>query len=122
MIVSKDAEKAKPADASKGQIEKINAELKRAKDAYLGGVFDLDEYREIRQGLENNKKIIEAETKNVPAPLRTNEKEDILRKKIKSAWDLYRNVQTAEEKRTILKTFIHKILIYRDRWEVVFYI
>mgnify|MGYP000599261394 CR=1 FL=1 len=37
-------------------------------------------------------------------------------------WDLYKNVQTAEEKRTILKTFIHKILIYRDRWEVVFYI
>ena len=122
LIVSKDAEKVKPADASKSQIEKINAELKRAKDAYLSGVFDLDEYREIRQGLENNKKIIEAETKNVPAPLRANEKEDILRKKIKSAWDLYKNVQTAEEKRTILKTFIHKILIYRDRWEVVFYI
>ena len=122
LIVSKDAEKAKPADASKGQIEKINAELKRAKDAYLSGVFDLDEYREIRQGLEKNKKILEAKTEDAPAPLQANEKEDILRKKIKSAWDLYRNVQTAEEKRTILKTFIHKILIYRDRWEVVFYI
>ena len=122
LIVSKDAEKVKPADASKSQIEKINAELKRAKDAYLSGVFDLDEYREIRQGLEKNKKILEAKTEDAPAPLQANEKEDILRKKIKSAWDLYRNVQTAEEKRTILKTFIHKILIYRDRWEVVFYI
>ena len=40
LIVSKDAEKVKPADASKSQIEKINAELKRAKDAYLSGVFD----------------------------------------------------------------------------------
>ncbi len=122
LIVSKEPETAKPESTAKSQIEKINTELKRAKDAYLNGVFDLDEYREIRQGLEKNKKALESKLKEAPIPVRANEKEDVLRKKIKSAWDLYKNVQTAEEKRTILKTFIQKILIYRDRLEVVFYV
>lgn len=52
-------------------------------------MFELDEYREIKKALEDRKKIIEA----LPAAPEThqpaNEKEEILRKKIKSAWDLY---------------------------------
>ena len=50
------------------------------------------------------------------------EQYEILVKKIKSAWDLYEEVETAEEKRTVLSTFIKQILIYRDKWEVIFYI
>lgn len=122
LIVSKDNEPVKAEDSTKKKIEKINTELKRAKDAYLNGVFDLDEYREIRQSLESRKRILEAIPDAPAVHQPANEKEEILRKKIKSAWDLYEMVQTAEEKRTILKTFIHQIRIYRDKWEVVFYI
>lgn len=122
LIVSKENEPVKTEDSAKKKIEKINAELKRAKEAYLSGVFELDEYREIKKALEDRKKIIEALPATPETHQPANEKEEILRKKIKSAWDLYETVQTAEEKRTILKTFIHKILIYRDKWEVIFYI
>ncbi len=122
LIVSKETESTKQGSSVKSQLEKINTELKRAKDAYLSGVFDLDEYREIRQGLEQSKKALEAKEKKAPAPILANEKEYLLRERIKSAWDLYKKVQTAEEKRTILKTFVEKILIYRDRWEIIFYV
>lgn len=110
------------ADTAKKQLEKVNTELNRAKNAYMGGVFDLDEYREIRSELEQQRNKLEAEANAIPEPPSEKEKYDILVKKIKSAWDLYETVQTAEEKRTILSSFIKQICIYRDRWEVIFYI
>lgn len=110
------------ADTTKKQLEKVNTELNRAKNAYMGGVFDLDEYREIRSELEKQRQILETEASSKPEPPTEKEKYDILVKKIKSAWDLYETVQTAEEKRTILSSFIKRICIYRDRWEVIFYI
>lgn len=106
----------------KKQLDKINMELSRAKQAYISGVFELDEYRELRSELELQKKDIESSFSRVPTPLSDAEKRCILTKKIKSVWDLYETVQTAEEKRTILQTFIKQICIYRDRWEVIFYI
>lgn len=122
LIINKENETPKAEDTVKKNLEKINTELKRAKDAYLGGVFDLDEYREIRQSLEDRKKALKMSPDKPVAYQSAAEKEELLRKKIKSAWDLYETVQTAEEKRAILKTFIHQIRIYRDKWEVVFYI
>ena len=93
----------------KKQLDKINMELSRAKQAYISGVFELDEYRELRSELELQKKDIESSFSRVPTPLSDAEKRCILTKKIKSVWDLYETVQTAEEKRTILQTFIKQI-------------
>ena len=109
-------------DSTKKQLDKIDTELKRAKNAYLNGVFELEEFREIKSELENRKKILSAESSKVPPKVDTMGQYELLVKKIKSAWDLYENAATAEDKRAILSTFIKQISIYRDRWEVVFYI
>lgn len=122
LIIKTDSHPAELEDTAKKQIEKIDTELKRAKNAYMNGVFDLEEYREIRTELEKRKKILTAESDKVSATVTDTDQYEILVKKIKSAWDLYKKVKTAEEKRTILSTFIKEINIFRDRWEVVFYI
>lgn len=121
--IQTDKEPVKIEDTTKKQIDKINTELKRAKTAYLNGVFDLEEFREIKAELESRKKILTIEMADTPSLTMTDsEQYEILVKKIKSAWDLYEEVETAEERRTILSTFIKQILIYRDKWEVIFYI
>lgn len=109
-------------DTAKKQLEKIQTELIRAKNAYMSGIFELEEYREIRSDLERKQKMLELESCAAQPPVSEKEKQEALVKKIKSAWDLYKTVQTAEEKRTILKTFIKRINIYRDRWQIIFYI
>lgn len=123
LVIQTDSQPKEIEDTAKKQIEKIDTELKRAKNAYLNGVFDLEEFREIKAELEKRKKILSAEADQIPDTAASDaEQYQILLKKIKSAWDLYKKVKTAEEKRTILSTFIRTISIYRDRWEVIFYI
>ena len=122
LIIRSDEQPAEVEDTVKKQLDKIETELKRAKNAYMNGVFDLEEYREIRSELEKRKKILSAESSKVSSKVQSMDQYELLVKKIKSAWDLYEKVGTAEEKRTILSTFIKEINISRDRWEVVFYI
>lgn len=123
LIIKSDSQPKELEDTAKKQIEKIDTELKRAKNAYLNGVFDLEEFRDIKAELEKRRKILTAESDQISNTSASDaEQYEILVKKIKSAWDLYKKVKTAEEKRTILSTFIRQISIYRDRWEVVFYI
>lgn len=123
LIIKSNTQPKEMEDTVKKQIDKIDSELKRAKNAYLNGVFDLEEYREIRSELEKRKKLLTAEFEQaVDSSISDAEQYEILVKKIKSAWDLYKKVKTAEEKRTILSTFIKEINIFRDKWEVVFYI
>ncbi|MDD3395382.1 MAG: recombinase family protein [Anaerotignum sp.] len=103
-------------------IEKIENELNRAKKAYVGGVFDLDEYRELREELEEKKMDLEKEINTNSAEIDEEKRREILIDNIKNAWSLYENAETANDKRLILQRFIKKILVYRDRFEIIFLI
>lgn len=115
----------KPLDVSdikQKQLQKITTELERAKHAYVEGVFDLSEYKELKQTLEKQKLKIEKELSVQVDDLAEERKGQELLKKIESVWDLYMQVDTANEKREILKTFIKRIDVYRDRFNITFYV
>lgn len=114
----------KPTDASdvaKKQLSKINSELERAKYAYVEGVFNLAEYKDLKLSLETKKKSIQEEL-NEGKNYTTSYKKEILLDKINSLWDVYKSVETPSEKRNILKDFIKRIDVYRDRFEITFFI
>lgn len=97
------------------QKKKINAELARAKKAYLAEVFSLEEYKETKERLEKELKELSKPIKSTP---KTDSKE--LQNKIKSVWDKFLLAETPAEKRSILKTFIEHIYVYKDRIRVRF--
>ena len=94
--------------------EKLQKELERAKQAYLSGVFELQEYSDIRNKLE---KELEEINISEPNKLKLEEK---MRKKIVSLWDKFESVKTIPEKKAILKEFIDCIYISRDGMHINF--
>jgi site-specific DNA recombinase len=98
--------------------KKVSEELKRAKAAYLGKIFDLDEYKEVRQKLENESIELEAEMKRVKL---NKVDEDDLSSKVKTIWDLFVNEKDICEKRAILQQVIHRIYLYKNgNCEIIF--
>lgn len=96
--------------------KKIEKELKRAKEAYLAGVFSIQEYKELKE------KYV-AELKEIGKQLKKDTDENLKRKlqgKIVDAWGRIEAAETAPEKRTILQEFIDRIYIYKDRIEIIF--
>lgn len=91
---------------------KIKTELDRAKKAYLAGIFELDEFTDIKnsltQELEELKKETKPNTNN-----RKNEKK-LLRQQLKTIWDEYTTEQDVCKKRSLLKNIINSITIYAD--------
>ncbi len=94
----------------------LKSKLERAKQAYLSGIFSLSEYKEEKQKIE--KELLEI--KSIPK----DNKNDIvkLRTKIKNAWDRYEKTESIPEKKAILKEFIREIRIYKDRYEISFFL
>lgn len=92
--------------ASKQTLEQ---ELSRAKQAYLRGIFDLDEYEQIRKKLETDI----AELKNTKQQHHSRE----IRKKIKNAMQEFESYPSDDivNRKLSLQKIIHQILIYPEK-------
>lgn len=109
-------------DFNQKRLEKLTQELIRAKTAYIQGIFSLEEYAEIKAKNEREQNKIKFELEQY-GKTHTNEyNRNKLLEKIKNAWSLYITLETPNEKRELLKTFIKRINVYRDRIEVIFFI
>jgi site-specific DNA recombinase len=104
-------------DVLSSRKEKVQTELEQAKKAYLAQVFSLEEYSEIR-----NKLTKELEELEQTKPASNNNDKKTLRHNIKSDWNEFEKCETIPEKRSILKRFVDKILVSRDKISVIFYI
>jgi len=115
----------KPLDVSdliNKHISKIKNELERVKLAYVEGVFDLNEFREMKSKLEKEKLLLEEDLQQYNIQPSENKKREELMKKLKCIWDVYNEVQTPNEKRVLLQQCIKRIDVYRDRFEVIFFV
>jgi site-specific DNA recombinase len=117
--------KERPVDASDlttKKLDKTVIELERVKRAYIEGVFELGEYKDLKESLKKQKMLLENELNQASAK----PNEEILRKELKSklriAFDLYERTKTPNEKRIILKSIIKRIDVYRDKFEILFYV
>lgn len=95
---------------------KITQELQRAKDAYLGGVFDLDEYKTLKTKLE-------AEL-NQQDTLKKSEVvcQDDIKGKLKILLEELHGIHPEDipGRKTILHKIIRKVVIHKDRIEIVY--
>lgn len=96
---------------------RIEQELERAKSAYLENVFSLDEYKTIRNKAEIELKEIE---KNEIQEQNEENNKQLIRNKIKTAWDAFINEKNIPEKRAILKQFVSKITVRPDEIRIIF--
>jgi site-specific DNA recombinase len=89
------------------QKNKLQAELDRAKNAYMAEIFTLEEY-----GAE--KKRIEDQLKQIDLTITESKKANIakqLKSKINSLWNKFESVESIPEKKAILQEFIEVIYI-----------
>jgi len=92
------------------RLDKINPELDRAKNAYLAGIFNLEEYKDVKNKLENEALEIKSEL-NKPVKL-SNTKE--YRNKLKEIWSSFIQERDIGKKRFLLKKVIDSIYIDKD--------
>lgn len=107
-------------DFKQKRLEKLTQELIRAKTAYIHGIFSLEEYAEIKSRNEREQNKIKFELEKQKNIHNNDYNRTKLLEKIKTAWNLYVKLETPNEKRELLKTFIKRINIYSDRIEVIF--
>jgi site-specific DNA recombinase len=88
-----------PSDFSIERKIKLEKELQRAKQAYLSGVFTLDEYADTKQKTEKELNEIIVQPKQVSVA------------EIKTLLDSFENAPTIPEKKTMLKKFIKNVTI-----------
>lgn len=96
-------------DVIEARKEKISKELDRAKKAYIAGVFDLCEYRELKEKLE-------FEISEVKAP-EPNQQE--VKNKLLNILEEYESEKEPNKKRMILKKIIQEIRVSPDNIEVI---
>lgn len=90
------------------RIEKIKQELDRAKQAYLAGVFDLEEYKTTKDNLDKEMKEVKSEMSKPKIKQNTSK---ILLDKLSNVWEYYVQEQDICTKRAILKSIFDRIEI-----------
>ncbi len=104
-------------DIVSGRKNKIESELLRAKKAYLAGVFELDEYTEIKSKLENEL----GELNSINIEDNSNEiRRKELSEKIKTVLDGINNLENIIEQRNLLFTIVKEIKIAPESIEIVY--
>jgi site-specific DNA recombinase len=104
----------KPLDVSDildDRLKRIEKELDRAKEAYLAGVFTVEEYKEEKLKKENEKQIIELDLQKRTDETKAKKE---YRKFLRTKLDEYNAAKTIQDKKNVLLTFIDKILVYTD--------
>jgi site-specific DNA recombinase len=104
-------------EIAKQRLKNIDKELKRNKQAYLSGVFDLEEFKEIKTNLEHEKKELE---KKLLEPHKQNIDYDDFVSRLQNSILALKKLDNACDKRNVLKKVIDKVYIYRSgRIEIV---
>lgn len=93
---------------------KIKNELIRAKEAYIHGIFDLDEYSEIRKKLELELADMQ-KTKTIEADTNINER---YKQKAQEALEKLNSTDDIQLKKLALMSIVSEIKVYRDRIEI----
>jgi site-specific DNA recombinase len=96
-------------DVLSNQKNKLSMELSRAKQAFLSGVFTLDEYTEIKNKIDADMAIIEKSLAS------KEDKAGKMKVKIKNAMEKFEQAETIPEKKNILKEIIECIYISPDK-------
>jgi site-specific DNA recombinase len=107
-------EKVSVNDVLSNQKNKLSMELSRAKQAFLSGVFTLEEYTEIKNKVEADMVSIENSLS------KKEDKADKMKIKIKTVMDKYNNAETISEKKAVLKEIIEYISISPDSIDIHF--
>jgi site-specific DNA recombinase len=89
------------------RTSKIHTELERAKQAYLSGVFSIEEYSEIKA--RSSQEIKDLNTIN-----KTPDDSRELQKKVRTVWERFKKAKTIIEKKNILKEIVENIEITTD--------
>ena len=89
------------------RITKIERELERVKQAYLVEVFTLEEYKNERQRLEGELKVLEIDKFEENRKLK-------MKKKIKFVYDKFISAKSVQDKKVILQEIIDSIKISKD--------
>jgi site-specific DNA recombinase len=105
-------------NATEGNLEKVKEKMQRVKEAYIKGVFSLEEYTEELDKLKNEKDCLIAELNRPINYVNPN----TYKNKIKNIWNTFITEKDIAKKRAILQTAIRAIHINREgkaRIEVV---
>lgn len=94
-------------DISDERSFKIEKELERVKKAYLSEVFTLDEYKNERQRLEGEMRLLQADKSEEL-------KKQKLKNKIKTYYDKFKKSGNIQEKKVILQDIIENIKVLND--------
>jgi site-specific DNA recombinase len=101
-------------DILSNQKNKLSTELSRAKQAFLAGVFTLEEYTEIK-----NK--VESDIANIENSISSKEdKAGKMKKKITNMMDKFNQAETIIEKKNVLKEIIETIYISPESIDIHF--
>lgn len=100
-------------DFSQDRIKTITTKLSRLKDGYLNGIFALEEYKKIKNELENELNLLNLDIEKT-------DKHKLV-ESYKTYWEQFINCSEAGEKRAILCQFISCIYIGRKDIRICFY-
>jgi short-subunit dehydrogenase involved in D-alanine esterification of teichoic acids len=101
-----------------GRKERIENELKRAKQAYLSEVFDLTEYSELKNRLEAELKDILVIQNDEGTQSKI--KHELLLTQLKNVLESFEATEDINEKRNILLKVIKEIKISPNNIEIVY--
>ena len=97
------------------QLERIEIKENRIKEAYRNGIDTLEEYKENKQILANEKFEIEKKIEKLTATQSHEQVEQQMRERIHSAYDIINSDQFSdEEKSEALRSVVEKIIWYKD--------
>jgi len=101
-------------DEYKGKLQQLERKLREALDCYVNNIFTVEEYREVRIQIENDKQVVSAELErlNVEAEDIVDNKLEIA-KSFKENWDILSNT----DKRIFLMQFVEKIIVKIEKVE-----
>ncbi|MCX7922729.1 MAG: recombinase family protein [Clostridia bacterium] len=100
---------------------RIDKAILRAKEAYLTGVFSLEEFKATKDRLENEKAVIQMELSKGDCDGDNNAHERIP-SHIKNVYDMLISLNSPLERKKLLMTFIKCIVVYPDKIHFDFYV
>lgn len=95
------------------RIKTMTARLSRLKEGYLNGIFDIKEYKKMKENLDSELETLESQTQSI-------DKEKII-KSYQNYYEQFINCDSPGEKRAILKKFVDVIHVSKDSIRIYFY-
>ena len=95
------------------RVKTINTRLNRLKEGYLNGIFNIEEFKKMKESLDDELKMLESQTEPV-------DKGRII-KTYRTLYEQFKDCNNPGEKRAILKKFLDVIYIGKDSIRIYLY-